>query len=110
MNKTQEWTREPWEAQSEVFKSETSTLLGTCYPQKGVEDSFGRADRNAARIVSCVNGCAGLADPGAIGELIEAVSMVFDHIGGGNSLHPDDSYTDDLRAALRRVKGDPDAP
>ena len=63
------------------------------------------AQANAHRLVSCWNGCSGLADPGAVPDLVAALEamLTLDNRDNGNQMA--DAITDMARAALARAKG-----
>lgn len=73
-------TPEPW-----TFRESDNDILIRRDNPWAAEDAFiaiipreGDADRaNAARIVSCVNACAGIADPEAVKDLLEAAALVY---------------------------------
>lgn len=60
------------------------------------------ADANAKRIVACVNGCAGIADPSAVGDMLEALRAILaadvDYISAAVDLEP-------ARAVVARATG-----
>lgn len=42
----------------------------------GWDDSFAPDEADVRRIVDCVNGCAGIRDPGSVGELLRKAKSV----------------------------------
>lgn len=61
---------------------------------------------NARRIVECVNACAGLANPAALPELLEAVQSAIEDLEN-DALEWDDLriMRDSLQLALAKLKG-----
>jgi septal ring factor EnvC (AmiA/AmiB activator) len=62
-NKTQH-TLEPWVAnEDKIEAAQLYTSVAKCYSSPSVCQSHESAKANAARIVACVNACAGMIDP-----------------------------------------------
>jgi hypothetical protein len=76
-------TKEPWEI--EIYDSLNACVDGSTQgPCVSIVDKTGnmiadcgpeneKSHTNAQRIIDCVNGCAGIENPGAIGEVMEAL-------------------------------------
>ena len=87
-------TPEPWAPHPMMPSAVYSGKLvhvATCYDVP---------DRNAARIVACVNALAGM-EPGAVAGLVAAVEMALVE----KSMRGQIVNTQDLRAALAALKG-----
>lgn len=78
-------TPEPWTFtfQGAVCSEETCDILAVCTGEmenKTEAESEAARMANAARIVSCVNACAGIIDPGAtIRDLLEALKALLSY-------------------------------
>jgi len=77
-------TKEPWSIRrNNVIDSKGDSLLvnGVSLPC-GIHPKNDEALANAARIVACVNACAGINDPAAICELIEVAQDSLSFVKG----------------------------
>lgn len=52
-----------------IGREDTGFVVAECRNQHHSEE----AEANAARIVACVNGCEGIADPSAVKDMMEAL-------------------------------------
>jgi len=96
-------TEEPWMIASRLEYSNGRQLLvwGPKGPGHGaVAEAHTEAD--AARIVSCVNACAGLADPGAVSDLLAALEEVADDFAG--TLESEWGHPESVSPALVRAR------
>ncbi len=72
-------------------------------------------ERSKDRIVACVNGCSGLADPSAVGELVEALRGALAYDDAVTAEHASQSQLDALdphwqekaRSALAKLESTP---
>jgi len=76
-------TKEPWEVKDQVrivAKKETiATLFYSLLPLK-------KTRVNAHRIVACINGCAGIENPGAVKKLLQACKCLLADLEGATEL------------------------
>ena len=83
-----EHTPEPWSGQRDdnpyycwldIYDSDDNKIISV-HLGSGIDshDYTKRALANAERIVACVNGCAGIENPEAVGELLEAYGKLHD--------------------------------
>jgi len=72
----QAWSPEPWR----VGQAPGPRWVEVYSTSPTVETDACQADgpANAARIVACVNACAGIENPEAIGEVVAAVRVLLD--------------------------------
>jgi len=103
-------TPEPWEIEELQGLHEYSIVKPGKWIVATTEGRESRDKANAARIVACVNACAGIADPSAIPGLLRAAKVAKEDlgkyccIGFGDALHF--SFTQ-LLAAIAKVEGKP---
>lgn len=68
-----DWTKEPWEQDERYIVAELPSgrpggeVIISCQPTTTRREDYPASERiaNAARVVACVNACAGMADPAA---------------------------------------------
>ncbi len=103
------WRWSPSDLNAGQDESETlaGTIIGDGYHVASIHSDGGLPfEANAARIVACVNGCEGIADPGAVGELLEAakdaLQLVYHQSDGRR---PWARIETQLRAAITRAEG-----
>jgi len=83
-------TPEPWEADGNVILQKgdnASEPIALLVSEPGYRPVV-KAQHNAARIITCVNACAGIADPSAIPELIGAATKLLE--AGMSGKHNED--------------------
>ena len=101
-------TPEPWKVDglnypTDIYGSPDETHIGpTLIATTKVEDfGYATAKVNAARIVACVNGCAGL-NPAAYRQCVEALQQVQDRMFGAQHI---DSLREIIQQALAAATG-----
>ena len=111
MNEKAKHTPGPWmivEASKCDVRSESRHICYTGPVEPiGYPRHYANEDRaNASRIVACVNGCEGIADPSAVRELLEALeALVVQEDWEGDDVLPDSPIAK-ARAAIAKARGE----
>lgn len=80
------WTPAPWKAvDAEIAATRTEDLDAGVVATMSINYSQAMREANAARIVACVNGCAGL-NPAAYRECVEALQALVDSRDGQGAM------------------------
>lgn len=110
-----DWTPEPWVKQGEKIVGADGTMMflvitpSLSKPTRVGDDWRALWEKDARRLISCVNACAGLARPERLPELIEAVrEMVAEPAADKPGLQQLGERLVSLRAALAAVEGERD--
>jgi len=113
-------TKEPWEFWRDDKEWRGEKIEAYFIAPKGKLPTFahiynypGKTKANAQRIVDCVNGCAGIENPGAVGKLLEASKKAigwletFENLGTGMKGQNIalEQTTDYLRKTINNIQG-----
>lgn len=106
-------TAEPWkaEASNRIVSTDTGWGIGECFVTTA--QPLPLASANAARIVACVNACAGMEDPEkaiskALLALNDAKRRLMNHsVSGLEEASADSAVWDSIKSALRALGGQP---
>lgn len=100
-------TKEPWNCDGAdedgdiVFADRFLEVVAETSREDGDRQ---KAFANAARIVACVNACAGIADPSSIPVLVAAAEVVIER-ATANDAHSCWKSLSSLKDALAKLKG-----
>lgn len=102
------WTPEPWRLSDEhptIIKAGGDVMVASAcgYTGSGYFPDDETAPHNAARIVACVNGCAGL-NPEAVGDLLAAAKAYIDFYDNWGTMKQEDAAIGMLRAAIQKAE------
>jgi hypothetical protein len=91
----------PWTASFATVRK-ASAPLAECYNDHPLLPG----EANAARIVACVNACEGIADPGAVPDLLAALKSALDIMEGREAGSERIDAIAQARAAIARATGE----
>lgn len=101
-------TPEPWTVIADAVHWGTYTVI-EALPDVTHAGDVATDKANAARIAACVNGCAGIADPSAVQDMLAAITwameMLVDSWGEEQLAAGDDQVYNVLARALAKAEG-----
>lgn len=104
-------TPEPWSVVTPhpgqfAIVPENRQKHATTHTLAYIRDFQSNDEANAARIVACVNACEGIADPGAVPDLLEALKSALDIMEGREAGSERVDAIAQARAAIARATGE----
>jgi hypothetical protein len=104
------WTKEPWNVMPSGVVIVSGpigklSIIASCDSESslGIQSEL-EQDANAARIVDCVNACAGIANPAAIKDAVAALKSLLPIAENGVSWASDENAVKKVHAALAALR------